>query len=33
MKEKLNKKYGFIVKSCILQFYGECKECHKANDH
>lgn len=29
MKEKLYKKYGFTVKSCILQFYGECKNCGK----
>lgn len=29
MKEKLYKKYGFTVKSCILQFYGECKNCKK----
>lgn len=29
MKEKLYQKYGFKVKNCILQFYGECKECQK----
>ena len=29
MKEKLYRKYGFSVKSCILQFYGECKDCQK----
>ena len=29
MKEKLYKKYGFTVKSCILQFYGVCKNCGK----
>jgi Fur family transcriptional regulator, ferric uptake regulator len=29
MKERLFKKYGFTVKSCILQFYGECKNCKK----
>ena len=27
IKEKLLKKYGFSVKSCIIQFYGECKDC------
>jgi Fe2+ or Zn2+ uptake regulation protein len=29
MKEKLYRKYGFSVKSCVLQFYGECKDCQK----
>ena len=29
MKERIHKKYGFVVKSCILQFYGECQDCQK----
>jgi len=27
IKEKILKKYGFSVKSCIIQLYGECKDC------
>jgi len=33
MKEKLYQKYGFTVKSCILQFYGECKACLENKDN
>lgn len=29
IQERLFQKYGFKVKSCILQFYGECKDCQK----
>jgi Fur family transcriptional regulator, ferric uptake regulator len=29
MKDRLYQKYGFTVKSCILQFYGECQDCQK----
>ncbi len=29
IQEKLSQKYRFTVKSCILQFYGECEDCPK----
>ena len=29
MKQKLLEKYGFKVKSCILQFHGECQNCQE----